>query len=73
MLNNQTDDILMFISSILYRAPDGTCFMTNSEDNCLRLFNVPQEICNLQLDDMPEMVGSNANNTIFEIFAEKCA
>ena len=26
------------------RAPDGTCILANSNDNCLRLFNLPDEL-----------------------------
>ena len=27
-----------------YRAPDGTCLLANSNDNCLRLYNLPEEL-----------------------------
>lgn len=26
-------------------APDGSCLLTNSEDHCLRLFNLPSQLC----------------------------
>ncbi|XP_076363186.1 telomerase Cajal body protein 1 homolog isoform X2 [Tachypleus tridentatus] len=39
-------------------SPDGSCILTNSEDNCLRLFNLPSESSNYQYviwDDIKEM------------------
>jgi hypothetical protein len=28
----------------IFRAPDGTCILTNSNDNKLKLFNLPDEL-----------------------------
>lgn len=36
-------------------APDGTCILTNSNDNCLRLFNLPQPLYEAQYRDIPEL------------------
>jgi WD40 repeat protein len=38
---------------------DGSCLLTNSEDHCLRLFNLPQNLCNNQIvfnEQIEEMV-----------------
>ena len=34
-------------------SPDGSCLLTNSEDHCLRLFNLPENLCQnpIILDD----------------------
>lgn len=29
---------------IITRSPDGSCLLTNSEDACLRLYNLPNEL-----------------------------
>ncbi|XP_033760830.1 telomerase Cajal body protein 1-like [Pecten maximus] len=39
-------------------APDGTCLLTNSNDNCLRLFNLPQPVYEAQYRDIPEMTSA---------------
>ncbi|XP_068164898.1 telomerase Cajal body protein 1 isoform X2 [Antennarius striatus] len=36
-------------------APDGSCILTNSADNVLRVFNVPPEIYSYNWDLLPEM------------------
>ncbi|XP_053715643.1 telomerase Cajal body protein 1 [Synchiropus splendidus] len=36
-------------------APDGSCLLTNSADNVLRLFNLPPEIYSYNWDMIPEM------------------
>ncbi|XP_041034930.1 telomerase Cajal body protein 1 [Carcharodon carcharias] len=36
-------------------APDGSCILTNSADNTLRIFNLPSELYNGKWDDLPEM------------------
>ncbi len=38
---------------------DGSCLLTNSEDHCLRLFNLPQNLCNNQIvlnEEIEQMV-----------------
>eukprot|EP00061_Rhincodon_typus_P015274 g42861.t1 len=37
-------------------APDGSCILTNSADNTLRIFNLPSELYTGELDDLPEMM-----------------
>ncbi|CAI9736796.1 telomerase Cajal body protein 1-like [Octopus vulgaris] len=34
-------------------APDGSCLLTNSEDQCLRLFNLPEKIYNGEIQNLP--------------------
>ncbi|XP_064638725.1 telomerase Cajal body protein 1-like [Lineus longissimus] len=36
-------------------SPDGTCLLTNSDDNQLRLFNLPPEVWSQQTDNLPEL------------------
>ncbi|GCB64688.1 hypothetical protein scyTo_0013373 [Scyliorhinus torazame] len=36
-------------------APDGSCILTNSADNTLRIYNLPSELYNREWDDLPEM------------------
>ncbi|XP_048380144.1 telomerase Cajal body protein 1 [Stegostoma tigrinum] len=36
-------------------APDGSCILTNSADNTLRIFNLPSDLYTGELDDLPEM------------------
>ncbi|XP_067828299.1 telomerase Cajal body protein 1 [Heptranchias perlo] len=36
-------------------APDGSCILTNSADNTLRIFNLPTELYNMEWDVLPEM------------------
>ncbi|XP_054161112.1 telomerase Cajal body protein 1-like [Oppia nitens] len=39
-------------------SPDGSCLMTNSDDHCLRLFNLPQNLCQNPIildEDVEEM------------------
>ncbi|KAM8900663.1 telomerase Cajal body protein 1 isoform 2-T4 [Spinachia spinachia] len=36
-------------------APDGTCILTNSADNVLRVYNIPPEIYSYNWDSLPEM------------------
>ena len=38
------------------RAPDGSCILTNSADNVLRVYNLPPEIYSYSWDLLPEMV-----------------
>lgn len=38
------------------RAPDGSCILTNSADNVLRLYNLPPQIYSYNWDTLPEMV-----------------
>ena len=47
-----TVDILIFLS----RSPDGTCILTCSNDNCLRIFNLPEELYYGKITSIPEMV-----------------
>ncbi|KAM7366093.1 hypothetical protein PAMP_015561 [Pampus punctatissimus] len=37
------------------QAPDGSCILTNSADNVLRVYNLPQEIYSYNWDLLPEM------------------
>jgi len=41
-----------------YRAPDGTCLLTSSNDNLLRVYNLPQELYHNggEYKIIPEMV-----------------
>lgn len=39
-----------------FRAPDGSCILTNSADNVLRVYNLPPEIYSYSWDSIPEMV-----------------
>lgn len=36
-------------------APDGSCILTNSEDRCLRLFNLPEQIYNSEINNIPPL------------------
>lgn len=36
-------------------APDGSCILTNSDDRCLRLFNLPEQIYNSEINDIPPL------------------
>ena len=39
------------------RSPDGTCVLTNSDDNVLRIFNLPVELyTGAAAQGLPEMV-----------------
>ncbi len=38
------------------RSPDGSCLMTNSDDNILRLFDIPSGLCQGKAENLPEMV-----------------
>ncbi|XP_036002524.1 telomerase Cajal body protein 1 isoform X1 [Fundulus heteroclitus] len=38
-------------------APDGSCILTNSADNVLRVYNLPPEIYSYSWDSIPEMPG----------------
>lgn len=42
------------------RAPDGSCILTNSADNVLRLYNLPPQIYSYNWDSLPEMVDTLA-------------
>uniref|UniRef100_A0A0L8G9M1 Uncharacterized protein n=1 Tax=Octopus bimaculoides TaxID=37653 RepID=A0A0L8G9M1_OCTBM len=44
-------ELLCFYSMKL--APDGSCILTNSEDQCLRLFNLPEKIYNRETQNLP--------------------
>lgn len=50
--------LFFFVSSLLslLRAPDGSCILTNSADNVLRVYNLPPEIYSYNWDLLPEMV-----------------
>ena len=40
-------------------SPDGSCILTNSQDHCLRLFNLPENLCQNQIileEDIEELV-----------------
>ncbi|KAL3848301.1 hypothetical protein ACJMK2_019169 [Sinanodonta woodiana] len=39
-------------------SPDGTCILTNSNDNCLRIFNLPEQLYQDggESEDIPEMI-----------------
>ncbi|KAL1416036.1 hypothetical protein MTO96_028375 [Rhipicephalus appendiculatus] len=39
-------------------SPDGSCLLTNSDDCCLRIFNLPAALCQQRIDwnEMEEMV-----------------
>lgn len=50
---------------LLTRAPDGSCILTNSADNVLRVYNLPPEIYSYNWDMLPEMVSRD----IFTLFA----
>lgn len=55
--------VLVFneLSSLLFllpRAPDGSCILTNSADNVLRVYNIPPEIYSYNWDLLPEMVST---------------
>lgn len=41
------------------RAPDGSCILTNSADNVLRVYNLPSEIYSYNWDSLPEMVNKD--------------
>lgn len=41
------------------RAPDGSCILTNSADNVLRLHNLPPQIYSYNWDSLPEMVDAH--------------
>lgn len=41
------------------RAPDGSCILTNSADNVLRLYNLPPQIYSYNWDSLPEMVDAH--------------
>uniref|UniRef100_A0A3Q2D6T1 Telomerase Cajal body protein 1 n=1 Tax=Cyprinodon variegatus TaxID=28743 RepID=A0A3Q2D6T1_CYPVA len=45
-------------------APDGSCILTNSADNILRVYNLPPEIYSYSWDSIPEMVISCVENNI---------
>lgn len=55
----------LFLSKLSYfppvfatRAPDGSCILTNSADNVLRLYNLPPQIYSYNWDSLPEMVNT---------------
>jgi hypothetical protein len=85
MFYNHLKNVLLFIycnnnyiycihKLIVFRAPDGTCILTNSEDNILRIFNLPHglyEKCNWKEEDemLPELhqaVIINEGGTIYD-------
>ena len=41
----------------LFRSPDGQMLMVNSNDNCIRLFHIPDTVFNNQWDVNVELVG----------------
>lgn len=51
-LRNHQLLVLLFYT----RAPDGSCILTNSADNVLRVYNLPPEIYSYNWDVLPEMV-----------------
>ena len=38
------------------RSPDGMCILTNSDDNCLRIYNTPEQLYTGDTTNIPEMV-----------------
>lgn len=42
--------------SVCLRAPDGSCILTNSADNVLRVYNLPAELYSGSWDLLSEMV-----------------
>ena len=48
--------------NLLYirRSPDGTCLLTCSDDNKMRLYNLPTELYSGVVEGLPEMVGTLA-------------
>ncbi|XP_060070641.1 telomerase Cajal body protein 1-like [Ylistrum balloti] len=63
---NTTDD--NFLKGCKW-APDGTCLLTNSNDNCLRLFNLPQPLYEGQNEGIPEMTSAlkfSETDTIYD-------
>ncbi len=51
--------LLLFLT----RAPDGSCILTNSADNVLRVYNLPPEIYSYNWDLLPEMVSTQTAHT----------
>jgi len=47
------------VLNFLYRAPDGTCLLTCSDDNKMRLYNLPTELYSGVVDGLPEMVSQS--------------
>lgn len=55
----------LFLSFLVnVRAPDGSCILTNSEDRCLRLFNLPEQIYNSEINNIPPLVSIKEENKI---------
>lgn len=46
------------------RAPDGSCILTNSADNVLRVYNLPPEIYSYNWDMLPELVSSKQSERL---------
>ena len=49
----------LFLASHSLRAPDGSCILTNSADNVLRVYNMPAELYSYNWDLLTEMVSGN--------------
>lgn len=61
----QTESIHSLMSVCINRAPDGTCLLTNSDDNHLRLFNLPTQLyTSLSCENLTEMVITGAENSL---------
>lgn len=61
---NKSPYFFLILHLLLTRAPDGSCILTNSADNVLRVYNLPPEIYSYNWDMLPEMV----NKDIFTMF-----
>ena len=51
---------LQLVKQFFFRAPDGSCILTCSNDNKMRLFNLPAELCSPNkpnAQELPELVG----------------
>lgn len=49
----------IYFPPVSTRAPDGSCILTNSADNVLRLYNLPPQIYSYNWDSLPEMVDAH--------------
>lgn len=54
----------------LFRAPDGSCIISNSADNVLRVYNLPPELYNSRWDMLSEMVSLLHIFHIYHVFVE---
>ena len=49
-------------------SPDGSCLLTNSRDHCLRLFNLPQNLC-----QNPIILDEESEELVKDIFKDRSA